>query len=337
MNMITGNAQVRRAGWLATFAAVYTYALVVFGGIVRISGSGMGCGDDWPKCNGRWIPAFSFETLIEYMHRLLAAGMGAVVLVVFTYALLHRRRPGIGGRGGVLRPIALGAALLVAQALLGAITVRLALPTEVTVAHFMTAQIFIATLLIAGVRAGVLGVAARSASAHGSSSAIAGELARRQARLARFSAGFGFIVITFGAITANVPGAPQACLGFPLCNGQLLPAANAVGMQLHWLHRLLAFLFFFHLAGALLRARRSAARPVVRAAATTLGLVTIQLAIAATMILMLLPQSLQALHLAVGVAVWCALVIWTALAQAASKAVQAPREAAASEALTAAR
>jgi cytochrome c oxidase assembly protein subunit 15 len=312
VNTITGTAQVRRAGWLASFAAAYTCALIVFGGIVRISGSGMGCGDDWPKCNGRWIPAFTLETFIEYMHRLLAVGIGVVVLVVFAYVLLQRTRPGFAGRGGMLRPLALGAVLLIAQALLGAVTVWLELPTGVTVAHFMTAQLFLATLIVAAVRAGTFGASPRPPSTGGAASI---ELARRQARLARSSAVFGFIVISFGAITANVPGAPQSCLGFPLCNGQLLPTAGVPGMQLHWLHRLLAFVFFFHLIGAVIVVRKCASRAAFRAAATALVLVAVQLAVAAAMILALLPRSLQGLHLAVGVAVWCALVMWTALAQ----------------------
>jgi heme a synthase len=321
MNKVIATAQLRRAGQLASFAAGYTYALIVFGGVVRISGSGMGCGDDWPKCNGRWIPALTLETFIEYMHRLLAAGIGAVVLAVLAYALLHRTRPGFAGRGGVLRPLALAAVLLIAQALLGAITVRLELPTAVTVAHFLAAQLFIATLLVAAVRAGTFGAATPLPS---TADALTAERARKHARLARFSAAFGLLVIALGALTANVPGAPQACLGFPLCNGQLLPSAGVAGMQLHWLHRLLAFLFFFHLAGAAIGARRSTSPAVFRAAATSLVLVAAQLVVAAAMILALLPRALQGLHLAVGAAIWCALVIWTALAHRELSAAHAP-------------
>lgn len=81
----------RRLGVLTALAAAYTYALVVFGGIVRITGSGMGCGDDWPRCNGQWIPEFTLETLIEYTHRLLGAGIGVVVLAVFAYAMVDRK------------------------------------------------------------------------------------------------------------------------------------------------------------------------------------------------------------------------------------------------------
>ena len=97
----TENGPVRRLALLSLFAAVYTYLLVVFGGIVRITGSGMGCGDDWPLCNGEWIPPFTFETVIENTHRLLAAGIGLVVLSVFGYPLFHRTSPAVSGRGGL--------------------------------------------------------------------------------------------------------------------------------------------------------------------------------------------------------------------------------------------
>jgi heme A synthase len=152
-------AEARRLGGLSLFAALYTYALVVFGGIVRITGSGLGCGDDWPRCNGHWIPPFTFETLIEYTHRMLAAGIGLVVLAVFGYAFIHRREAGVTGPDGLMRPLALAAALLVVQIALGAITVRMELPPEVTVLHFVTAMLFMAALIVAAIRGGVFGVA----------------------------------------------------------------------------------------------------------------------------------------------------------------------------------
>jgi heme A synthase len=96
-------------------------------------------------------------------------------------------------------------------------------------------------------------------------------------------------------------------------------------MQLHWLHRLLAFAFFFHLAAAFGVTRRSPSRRVARAVRTSFALVAAQLAVAAAMILTLLPRALQGLHLAVGVAVWCALVVWAARAQHDVRAAAAPR------------
>jgi len=293
-------------------AAVYTYALVVFGGIVRISGSGMGCGDDWPRCNGEWIPTFTLETFIEYMHRLLAAGIGLVILAVLGYAWMQRGRPGIAGRDGVLRPLALAGVLLIAQALLGAITVRLELPTEVTVAHFVTAMVFMGVLIVAAVRGGIFGDPAGGAD-------------RRDFRLALAATVIGFLVVGFGAVTANLPGAPAACTGFPLCSGALLPPAGALPAEVHWAHRLAAFALFALSAGAAWATRRAPTSRRLRVAAfTATGLIATQLGVAAALVLARLPQSLQALHLAVGAAVWFALVVWVALARRELVALRHP-------------
>lgn len=302
-----GAAATRRAGLLALIAAAYTYALVVFGGIVRITGSGMGCGEDWPRCNGEWIPPFTFETVIEYTHRLLAAGIGIVVLGVLGYALLKRTSPGMAGRGGLLRPFGLAAALFVFQAVLGAVTVRLELPTEVTVAHFITAMLFIATLIVAAVRGGVFGDVHDHRAGHGASKA---------STWAFTSAAIGLVVVAFGAVTANTAGAPAACMGFPLCSGSLLPPAGAVPAEIHWAHRVAAFtLLFVALTAALAAVRADSARPVRRAAWAAVGLIVLQLVVAAVLVLMALPPFLQALHLAVGAAVWFALVVWAAQAR----------------------
>jgi heme A synthase len=296
----------KRLGLLSLLAAIYTYLLVVFGGIVRITGSGMGCGDDWPRCNGEWIPPFTFETVIEYTHRLLAAGIGLVVLTVFVYAMMKRREPGVSGRGGLMRPLLVATALFVFQALLGAITVWLELPASVTIAHFVTAMLFMATLIVAAARGGAIGVVIGTGDPN----------TRRTASWALTSAAVGLVVVAFGAITANTPGAPQACTGFPLCNGQWLPEPGAVPVEIHWAHRVAAFLLLFIAAGATrVTQRNRAATPVLRAAVLTLVLIVLQLGVAAALVLSRLPQSLQAAHLAVGAALWFALSCWATLAR----------------------
>jgi heme a synthase len=299
-------ATLRRFGRYALFASGYTYALIVFGAIVRITDSGMGCGDDWPKCHGAWIPTFTLETFIEWMHRLLAAGIGVVVLAIAVYAFVHRRRSGFSGPGGVLRPMALALVLLVLQGALGAITVKLELPTAVSAAHFVMALVFIAVLLVAMLRAGVFG---------GEAGTLEAAAARKRWRSAATALAIGFVVVTFGALTANLPGSPQACQGFPLCNGQWLPEA-APTVHTHWSHRLFAFLLFFHVLGATIATvRRAAPAAIRRAAIASFTLILVQLVTAAALVLLFLPQELQVLHLVVGVLVWCALVIWAGLAR----------------------
>src|SRR5688500_19386307 len=103
---------VRRLAYLALFLA---YARIVFGAVVRITDSGMGCGDHWPKCNGVWFPRLdNTEVIIEITHRWIAAGLLIATLALVAVAYLHRYQARIGGRGGVLRAAALAAGLWVA-------------------------------------------------------------------------------------------------------------------------------------------------------------------------------------------------------------------------------
>ncbi len=89
---------------LSIAALVLAFAHLVFGGIVRITGSGMGCGDHWPKCHGAWFPPLDRPDLvIELTHRYLAAFLILSLVALAVAAWRRRGEPGVGGRGGVLR------------------------------------------------------------------------------------------------------------------------------------------------------------------------------------------------------------------------------------------
>src|SRR3954454_23411451 len=106
---------------LATVSA--TFLLIVLGGIVRVSDSGLGCGPGgaglhgWPLCRGDVVPGTDVNAIVEYIHRTAASIVGVlwIALVVLAW-----RRPS-------LRPFrwiaAAGLALVVAQGLLGAVVV----------------------------------------------------------------------------------------------------------------------------------------------------------------------------------------------------------------------
>ena len=84
----------------------------------------MGCGDHWPRCNGEWFPPLDLPTMIEIGHRWAAALVSLSVLAIAVVAWIRHRADSRALR----RPATLALVLLVVQVLLGAVTVKLALP-----------------------------------------------------------------------------------------------------------------------------------------------------------------------------------------------------------------
>ena len=72
-------------------ASVFTtFALIVLGGVVRVTGSGLGCGGEWPLCDGSLIPPLTKEDIIEYSHRLVASAIvGPLIMVTFVLAVIR--------------------------------------------------------------------------------------------------------------------------------------------------------------------------------------------------------------------------------------------------------
>src|SRR5437870_9805823 len=89
--------------WLALATVAATYLLIVVGGLVRASGSGLGC-PDWPLCYGQPVPPAQTASVIEYSHR--ALGAVASTLIALTLVFWARARQ------WDVRVIAAGAAIL---------------------------------------------------------------------------------------------------------------------------------------------------------------------------------------------------------------------------------
>jgi len=301
---------IRRLAWISL---VLGFAHIVFGAIVRITGSGMGCGDHWPRCHGYWVPPFDrMDLVIEVSHRYFAATLSLAIVALLLLAWRSRRRPGVGGANGVLRPIALGAVLVVAAALFGAVVVKLELANKlVIVTHLTIAMALLGALVVAIVRAGgpprIPEYAPTAADAssfertpnHSTAAWISSE---RTARAALIAAALTFTALVLGALTAHLPGANISCQGFPLCRGGLLPTHPAQHVQ--FVHRLVAFALFFHLLALVFTTGRRG-EPRMRAfAIAAVGTCLVQILVAAVMIELQLPAVWRSMHEAVGTLLW---------------------------------
>jgi heme A synthase len=134
----------------------------------------------------------------------------------------------------------------------------------------------------------------------------------RAARAAIAAAAIAFMVVILGGFTANVPGAAPACQGFPLCNGSVVAEGSA--QTIHWTHRVLAFLLTFHVFGMAMAARRRESAVMRRASAALLGVILVQIVVAAVLVSTHLPPVMQSLHQAVGTLVWMTAVVTAGLA-----------------------
>ena len=114
-------------------------ALIGLGGLTTSRGAGMGCGESWPLCEGRWLPEFSDPlATIEWSHRALAALVGLLTLAV-GLALWREAR---------LRPLVAWVwVLLAAQVLLGAMATGSALEVKgIIVLHLGMSMAFVGVL-----------------------------------------------------------------------------------------------------------------------------------------------------------------------------------------------
>lgn len=291
---------LRRLSLVALFLG---FAQVVFGAIVRITGSGLGCGDHWPDCYGTYTPAHrGIALLIEISHRYGAAALSIAVLVMFVAAWLKRNEE--GSRGRQLLPVAGAAlALVVAAALFGAVTVKLGLTTWVVVTHLAIAMALLAVLVEAVVRSG--GFLRRSLPAPAGGS--------RTLNAARAALALAFITLIFGALTANTPGAPVACGGFPWCRTGM---SSGAPLAIQIIHRVLAFLLLGHLLGMMMATRRREPKSAVaRSAASAFALVAVQILVGAALVEMHLPLGLRSFHQAMGTLLWIAVAFTHSLSR----------------------
>jgi heme o synthase len=282
-------ALVRR---LATATAVATFALVAIGGVVRATGSGLGC-PDWPRCFGSWIPPLRFASIIEYSHRLTAVIVG--ILVVATAWVAWRRAR---SDRGIFWPAVAAIPVVAIQAGLGRVVVAGELRVLASnLAHFVTAMALVALVTATATATWVR--RARPGDPQPASSGFRTAL--------WWTLGVTAALLLAG-VYVRVSGASLAFLDWPLMDGRVVPDVEEPAAAAMFTHRVLALAGLALGAVLAARARWIPSRGLRALAWTALGLLVGQAALGGLTVLTRLSPAAVAGHITGSSLAWATLV-----------------------------
>lgn len=137
--------------WITLVAAILLAIIIVTGGAVRLSGSGLGC-SDWPNCEpGRLTPrsASDVNAMVEFLNRMFTGLVSIAVIVCVLASLVRRPRR----RDLVWLSLGLVAGVF-AQAVLGGLTVLFELQPQFVMAHFLVSLVLLTNAIVLYRRAG---------------------------------------------------------------------------------------------------------------------------------------------------------------------------------------
>jgi heme A synthase len=282
---------------LALATLIATFALIIVGGVVRVSDSGLGCGPagsgfhGWPFCNGDVAPGVDLNSIIEYTHRVLATVVGLMILALFVQAWRRHRQ--------LLPATAVLLALVVAQGALGGATVEENLEEVYVAAHLGLAMLLLGGLIyilrvVRGVRVESGGPGLRVLS-----------IAATAAVFCTIVAG-GYMAGTQNYGRADYQlgqGAHHACgKQFPTCNGEFMPFGRAELVDIHLTHRAFMYLASVLVIALVVVALRR--RVAIRYAWALAGLLAIQILVGALNVWLDEYEFLILLHLTLGTLLW---------------------------------
>jgi len=256
---------------------------VVMGGIVRVTGSGLGC-PDWPLCHGQIIPPWEIAPWIEYLHRLSASVSGVCTLLMVVTAFMR-----YGTRSRTTYMVALAAILLIIQALLGAYTVLSEIRPVVALFH-------------TGVATGLVGMLALIVSGSVRPRWLnEGIIKNNQMDSFRWlMATLGiatFVLIISGAYVTRTDGAAFACTDIPLCGTS--SGGMAEIQSIHMTHRVIGLLVGLFMLFALVKSNAVQHKGITIMMSVMTGLLAIQMSLGIGNVVLGLPAELRAAHLSV--------------------------------------
>lgn len=294
---------------LAWFTLGWNVLVILWGAVVRATGSGAGCGAHWPTCNGSVIPLSpSLGTLIEYSHR-LTSGLALIQVAVLLYQVRRHREPGHLARFWsaasmvlILTEAAVGAGLVLFE--------RVASDTSVARGYWISAHLINTFLLLAA-----LVLTARFV---GGTRAFSKDVSPLRATFPHASRGWPTILAAVAMVATGVSGA-IAALGDTLFKAETLreaiaqdfSSASHIFLRLRILHPVIALMGGGLVLMVAYRTMTSNPnRPRARQLGLSLaGLVVTQWFLGLFNLVLLAPTWLQIVHLLVADLVWMSLVL----------------------------
>lgn len=213
---------------MSILVAVATVILITAGGLVTSTGSGLAV-PDWPLSYGMLFPPMVGGILYEHGHRMIAAAVGLLTLMLAFWLWRSEPRPWVK-RLGLVAVIA-----VVAQALLGGLTVLLLLPVPVSVAHATIAQTFLMLVVAVAVATSRPWLAADAPES--APRTLTSRSTPSLHTLVLASTAAIYVQLILGAITRHT-GSGLAIPDFPLAFGRLIPPLDQSQVVIQFIHRL---------------------------------------------------------------------------------------------------
>ncbi|MDU0329376.1 MULTISPECIES: COX15/CtaA family protein [Paenibacillus] len=233
--------------WLS-YASCFVMFLATLGGsVVTKTESGLGCGNDWPLCHGKFVPAHTLASMIEYSHRAVSGAAGLFSLAAFIAFWMYRKN-----RKDLQLYSLMALIFVMVQAVMGAMAVIYPTSSAVMALHFGFSLIAFASsiMLVLGIREEERGQADRNAGRRSQDpvrpSGSGARVSKAFRNLTWFATAYTYIVVYLGAYVSHTDSA-GGCSGWPLCNGQLLPGLSG-GEGIAFIHRVAAALLLVVIA-----------------------------------------------------------------------------------------
>ena len=280
---------------LAIATTASTVLLIAVGGLVRATGSGLGC-PGWPTCFGRWIPPLEYHAIIEYSHRLLAS---IVVVLVGAQAFVAWRQ--FRSVTQIFWPAIAAVGLVVVQAGLGGVVVEGGLEATIVALHFTVAMTLLGVLANITANAFCLvKLPQKGPSIGGSDPAFA--------RLTVLAAAASFALLIVGAYV-RAEGAGLAFRDWPLMDGRLVPTLGGIA-TLMFVHRVLAAAVLLLVLWVAIRARTMANRSMDLVVLSTIALLlyVAQILVGAANVWTELGAASVTAHVALSALIWGVMV-----------------------------